>query len=55
MNKLFCGECKRLLNYINRDPNELISFKTCKKSKLELPYEQMCKECGFRTRNIKKM
>ena len=55
MNKLFCGECKSLLNYIRRDPDELVSFKTCKKSKQELPYEQMCKTCGFRTRYVKKL
>jgi hypothetical protein len=55
MNKLFCGECKKLLNYINKDSNELISFETCKKSKIELSYKQKCMSCGFMTKHIKVM
>ena len=40
MNKLFCGECKSLLNYIRRDHNELVSFETCKKAKVKLPWSK---------------
>jgi len=55
MNKLFCGECKKLLNYINRNEDELVSYETCEDGDEELPYRQKCMSCGLITRHIKKL